>query len=229
MKILRVLGYCVYTILLYLGLPLIGWGLDDVSGFFSYPQLAGYAVVIAAFGLLFGITSLRPGGLGDRGKGQEDKFVHRQRIVRILVIFMLFGALIFVPYADRRNIAVMPDSPLLRWIGLALSSLGIGLIYWSSVALGRLYSPEVTLQKDHHLVSDGVYRYIRHPRYLGGMILALGLSLLFRSWIGLFFTLGFVIILLFRIKDEEALLSREFGAEWVEYCQKSWRLIPYIY
>jgi protein-S-isoprenylcysteine O-methyltransferase Ste14 len=230
MKIVRGVGSFFYTLLIYVGLPLLGWGLDDLPGFFSFPQLVGYSVSIAAFGLLAGYLIQRPGGMGNTlGKGQEDKFVARQRIVRILVTGMLFGALVFVPFADRRGIGVMAGDPVMRWIGLALAILGMGMIFWSGFALGRLYSPEVTLQEDHHLVTDGPYHYIRHPRYLGGMLQGIGLSLLFRSWIGLALTLVFLVIVLFRIKDEEALMSKEFGEEWKIYCQKSWQLIPLIF
>jgi protein-S-isoprenylcysteine O-methyltransferase Ste14 len=230
MKIVRGVGSFFYTLLIYVGLPLLGWGLDDLPGFFSFPQLVGYSVSIAAFGLLAGYLIQRPGGMGNTlGKGQEDKFVARQRIVRILVTGMLFGALVFVPFADRRGIGVMAGGPGMRWIGLALAILGMGMIFWSGFALGRLYSPEVTLQEDHHLVTDGPYHYIRHPRYLGGMLQGIGLSLLFRSWIGLALTLVFLVIVLFRIQDEEALMSKEFGGEWKIYCQKSWRLIPLIF
>jgi protein-S-isoprenylcysteine O-methyltransferase Ste14 len=214
---------------IYVGLPIIGWGLDDLPGFFSFPQLIGYSMSIAAFGLLAGYMIQRPEGLGNRGKGLEDKFVPRQRIVRILVTGMLFCALVFVPFADRRGIGVVAGAPVMRWTGLALATLGMGLIFWSGLALGRLYSPEVTLQKEHRLITDGLYRYIRHPRYLGGMVQGIGLSLLFRSWIGLASTFVFVVIVLFRIKDEEALMSREFGETWKHYCKKSWRMIPLIF
>jgi protein-S-isoprenylcysteine O-methyltransferase Ste14 len=229
MKIARGLGSFLYTLAIYVGLPLLGWGLDDLPGFFSFPQLLGYTVSIAAFGLLAGYLIQRPVGMGNRGKGMEDKFVPRQRMARILVTGMLFCALIFVPFADRHNFWVMMGNPVMRWTGLALATLGMGLIFWSGLALGRLYSPEVTLQKEHRLITDGPYRLIRHPRYLGGMIQGIGLSLLFRSWIGLALTGVFVVIILFRIKDEEALMSREFGETWKNYCQKSWRLIPLIY
>jgi len=118
---------------------------------------------------------------------------------------------------------------MLRWTGLVLATTGMGGIFWSGWALGRLYSPEVTLQKEHHLVTYGPYRWIRHPRYLGGMLQGIGLSLLFRSWIGLILTAVFVVIILFRIRDEEAMMSAEFGAGWQEYCRKSWRLIPLLF
>jgi len=229
MKIARSIASFLYTQVIYIGLPLLGWGFDDLPGFFAFPQLTGYAISIAGFGLLAGFAIQRPGGLGNRGKGQENKFVPRQRVVRILVTGMLFFALVFVPFADRQWIGVMADNPVIRWIGLALATLGMGLIFWSGMALGRLYSPEVTLQKEHSLITDGPYGYIRHPRYLGGMVQGVGLSLLFRSWIGLALTLAFIVIVSFRIKDEEALMSREFGSEWEAYCKKSWRVVPFIF
>ena len=230
MKGVRSTASFLYTLAIYVGLPLLGWGFDDLPGFFALPQLTGYAMSITAFGLLAGYLVQRPGGMGNTlGKGQEGKFVPRQRIVRLLVTGMLFFALVFIPFSDRRDLGVVADQPLTRWTGLVLAILGMGLIFWSGMALGRLYSPEVTLQNGHRLITGGPYRFIRHPRYLGGMIQGIGLSLLFRSWIGLVLTLVFVIIILFRIRDEEAMMRREFGAEWEAYCKKSWRLIPPVF
>lgn len=230
MKISRSFLSFFYTLAIYLGLPLLGWGLDDLAGFFAYPQLVGYAISIAACGLVAGFMIQRPGGMGNTmGKGQESKFVPRQRVVRLLVTAMLFVALILVPFADRRSIGVMADSSVLRWLGLVLAAFGMGLIFWSGIALGRLYSPEVTVQDEHHMVTHGPYRLIRHPRYLGGMIQGVGLSLLFRSWIGLVLTLVFIVVIHFRVRDEEVLMSKEFGAEWDAYCRRSWRLIPWLF
>ncbi|MBN1311633.1 MAG: isoprenylcysteine carboxylmethyltransferase family protein [Anaerolineae bacterium] len=229
MNIIRGIGSFLLTLVIYLGLPLIGWGFGELSGFFSYPQLTGYAISIAAFGVVAAYQMITSPESLHKGKGQADKFVPRQRIVHFLVTGMLFGALVFVPFADRRGIGIMSDVSTIRWAGLVLATLGMGTIFWSGLALGRLYSPEVTLQEGHHLVTYGPYKYIRHPRYLGGMMQGMGLSLLFRSWIGLALTLVFIVIVLFRIKDEEALMSREFGQEWEDYRRKSNKLIPYLW
>jgi protein-S-isoprenylcysteine O-methyltransferase Ste14 len=229
-KILRSISSFFLTLVIYIGLPVIGWGLDDLPGFFAFPQLTGYSISIIAFGLLAGYLIQRPGGMGNTlGKGQTGKFVPRQRAVRILITGMLFGALVFVPFADRHNIGVISDSMSLRWVGMVLAILGMGLIFWSGMALGRLYSPEVTLQKEHRLITDGPYRVIRHPRYLGGLVQGIGLSLLFRSWVGIILTLVFVLVALFRIRDEETMMRAEFGEQWEAYCVKARRLIPFIY
>jgi protein-S-isoprenylcysteine O-methyltransferase Ste14 len=142
---------------------------------------------------------------------------------------LLFGALFFLPFADHRNIGVMMAGQVVRWLGLFLYGLGLALMSWSRAALGRMYSGEVTIQKSHRLIKTGLYRYIRHPIYLGMLSSALGLSFLFRSWIGLVAMIPIVVGLLFRIKDEEEVLRKEFGREWETYCKQSWRFIPYLY
>jgi protein-S-isoprenylcysteine O-methyltransferase Ste14 len=229
MNVLRGFGSFIFTIVLYLGLPLLGWGLDDLRGFFSLNQRMGYAVFILILSIAAGYQAIAaPEGL--RGsKGQEEKLVSRQSIVRVVVILLLLGALFFLPFADRLNIGVMFNSQAVRWAGLVLFVLGTSLVFWSGLILGRFYSGEVTIQKDHLLITSGLYRYIRHPRYLGGIILGIGLSLIFSSWIGLALSIPFIGLILLRIRDEEALMYKEFGQESEEYCKQSWRLIPFLY
>jgi protein-S-isoprenylcysteine O-methyltransferase Ste14 len=229
MKYLRAVAFFFSTLLLYLGLPLLGWGIDDLGGFFSlYPRL-GYATLIAIFGLVVGYQAIdAPEGIRG-GKGEEGKLVYRQSIVRVVMVLLLYFALTFLPFADRRSIGVMVDAQAVRWFGLVLSGLGCALVFWSGVALGRQYSAEVTIQKDHQLITTGLYRYIRHPRYLGVICLAIGLSLVYHSWIGLVASILFLGILLLRMRDEETLLHEEFGQMWDTYCIQSWRLIPHLY
>lgn len=229
MKIFYRIVIIINTIFIYLFLPLLGWGFDNMRSFFDYPQLTVYSISIPITGFVVGWKIKHPAELGNRGKGQADKFVPRQRIIRFLVTGLLLAGLILAPYADRRSIAVMPDLAAIRWVGLILEIIGMSIILWSGFSLGRLYSPEVTLQAEHKLVTDGLYSFIRHPRYLGGFIQGVGLSLLFRSWAGILITNLFLVIILFRIRDEELLMSQEFGDSWKRYCQETWRMIPYIF
>ena len=155
MRLLRALLLGVYTLVLYLGVPLLGWGPGDVRGFLALPQRLGYALMVAATGMWIAYQSATSPESMQIGAGQQAKQVGRQHVVRLAIVALLYVALAFLPFADRRGIAVMQGAGLARWIGLALCTLGMAFILWSSVALGRLYSPEVTVQKDHHLVTDG--------------------------------------------------------------------------
>jgi protein-S-isoprenylcysteine O-methyltransferase Ste14 len=229
MKYLRALAFAALTVLLYLGIPLLGWGPADFPGFFAIPARAGYAALVLIFAMAIGIQALG-GTAGIRsGAGDRSKLVRRQHLVRILMLLAFYVALAFLPFADRRGIAVLGEGATARWAGLALAAAGYALVFWSGLALGRMYSQEVTLQEGHRLVTDGPYRVIRHPRYLGLLALTVGTSLVFRSWLGLAAIAPLLAVLLFRIHDEETLLGQQFGPDWEAYRRRTWRLVPGVY
>ncbi len=153
----------VFTLVIYLGLPLLGWGLGDLKGFFSDPARMGFALLTG----LGAIQAAFQGLVIPEGQDRKEKRVARQTV--FLVVFELLGMalLILLPFCDRRGIAAMPESQGLRFLGLALSLLGGGFMFGSVLSLGRQYSAQVTLQEEHKLISNGLYRFIRHPRYLG--------------------------------------------------------------
>ena len=229
MKFLRAILFFAGTVVIYLLIPLLGWGLGYLAEFFAFSPRLVYSVVVGLFGLAVGIQAYAS-TLGIRGgKGEQEKFVFRQHIVRILLIIALYITLFFIPLFDRLGIGVFSAAVGFNWLGVIFSATGYLLIFLSGLALGRQYSQDVTIQEDHQLITGGVYRFIRHPRYLGIVALSIGVSLVFRSWIGLLATVIFWGVLLYRIRDEEATMRLEFGAQWDSYCQHSWRLFPYVY
>lgn len=229
MKIIRPFWYFLATLVIYLGVTLLGWGLSYLTEYFSDGARLGYAVVVLLFSLAVGVQAyFAPEGInGDRG--EEGKFVPRQRLLAIILVYSMYAALFLIPFFDRRGIGVFTVPEVIRWLGVGLTALGYSLIFTSGLALGRQYSTDVTIQKDHHLVTSSVYRFIRHPRYLGIISLAIGVSLVFRSGVGLAACLFFTGLILLRIMDEELTMHKEFGEEWEAYCRRSWRLIPFIY
>ena len=229
MKYLRGVSFSLTTLAMYLGIPVFGWGVTDLPGFFSASPRLGYAVFVAILSLATGYQAIyAPEGIRGR-KGDKSKRLQRQSVVSALLILLLFRVLVFLPLADRNNICVIRDNQPVRWSGLFFIALGLIIIFWSGVTLGRMYSAEVTIQHNHELITRDLYRYIRHPRYLGALMLSLGLPLLFRSWIVLTLFIPFLIVILLRIRDEETVLSIEFGHDWEQYCKHSCRLIPFIY
>ncbi len=214
-----------FTLIVYLGLPLLGWGLGDVRGFFIDPARLG----LALFVLLSAIAAAWQGMVIPEGQDRKEKKVVRQTVY--LAVIQLLGAalLVLLGFSDRHAWAVLPESPGLRFLGLALAVLGGGIMFWSVLNLGRQYSAEVTIQKDHRLITTGLYAAIRHPRYLGLLLLVAGSALVYRAWIGLAADLVLLATLLWRISDEEKLLRGEFGADWEAYCRHTKRLLPWIW
>jgi protein-S-isoprenylcysteine O-methyltransferase Ste14 len=211
-------------LIIFIGLPLLAWGITDIPGFFQSPARLGYVVLVLLVHLVEVIA------IPDAGSGRTgQRTVKRQRFAVLCLQMISLAMVVAAPFGDRRDLATFSDSNLLRFSGLALFAAGMGLMLWAEATLGRLFSVQVTIQEGHRLVIDGPYRLIRHPRYLGIIIFAIGLSLAFRSWLGLVFVGMLIPVLLWRIHDEEALMHEEFDREWDDYAHRTWRLIPYIY
>ena len=100
---------------------------------------------------------------------------------------------------------------------------------WPVLVLGRRFSGLVAIQRGHELVTDGIDCVIRHPSYLGMIILMFGWALAFRSGPGIILAALIIPPLLVRIRSEEALLRTQFGDQYEAYCRRTARLIPGIY
>src|SRR6266542_3055407 len=229
MKHIRAFLRSLVPVIQLLGFQLLGCGIDDLRGFLSMSPRAGYAVIAAifVFGEVYPVIKRSVGN--QTSKGEESKHVRRQHVLVILLLLFWGVILFFLPLADRRSIGVMIVSQETRWLGLVLFGLGLATILTARVTLGRMYSLEVTLQKSHQLITTDLYRYIRHPIYSGVIIQALGFSLVFRSWIGLAAMIPVAAFFLLRIKDEEAVLQKQFGPQWKAYYERTWGFIPYLY
>lgn len=210
---------------IFVGLPMAGWGVTDTAGFFSHPARLAYALLTLLLQLMVVIRLPNVGS----GRGRGEKTVHRQRLTILLLQVIPLAIVIGAPYCDRRAFAVLGEVDLARYIGLALFALGFMAVNWAEAVLDRQFSVEVTIQKDHKLITGGPYRHLRHPRYLGIIVFTAGISLVFRSWPALILVALLTLVLLWRIGDEERLMSREFGEEWQAYTRRTHRLIPFIY
>lgn len=90
-------------------------------------------------------------------------------------------------------------------------------------------TPFLQIVEDHRLVTDGYYKHIRHPIYLGEIGRSFGLAITLSSLYGLvFMTIG-LLFLLIRIDIEEKMLTEAFGEEYREYQRNTKKLIPCIY
>jgi protein-S-isoprenylcysteine O-methyltransferase Ste14 len=131
-------------------------------------------------------------------------------------------------YTDRLDIGAI-DGDVARYLGLTLYLVGLALRLSPVFVLGRRFSGLVAIQPDHELVTDGFYRVIRHPSYLGLLLGQLGWVLVFRSAIGVLVTLLMIPPLVARMNSEEALLQSEFGQVYADYRRRTWRLLPFLY
>ena len=118
----------------------------------------------------------------------------------------------------------------LTWVGVAIMIFGVIFRQYVIAFLGKFFTATIQIKKDHELVQTGPYRYIRHPSYLGILILSLGLGIAMANWISLLICIVLpAISLMRRIKFEENELEQHFGQQYQDYRKNTWRVIPFIY
>ena len=204
--------------IVYLALGVIGEG--GLAAIFSHGALI--AVVVATFAMS-GLALFTKGNLSS---GVREDRANRWVIVAFAVIGLADG---YVPALTDRLAFFTLDGESLRWFGVALFVVGGALRMAPVFALGERFSGLVAIQPGHQLVTDGLYRFIRNPSYLGLLVNSLGWALAFRSSVGVALTALLIPPLIARMRAEEALLREHFGARYVAYCARTWRLVPGLY
>ncbi len=160
----------------------------------------------------------------------KKSFEHESRLsltigtfagIFIVIAFVLY---LFFPFLFPWLQLPFPD--WVRWIGVILGFVSLMAFWWVHVTLGREFSKILTIQDKHTLITEGPYRYIRHPMYTSTLVY-------FFTWFlistNLFFFIGWILMTLFivtRIPQEEAMLIDQFGDEYKKYILQTGRLFP---
>ncbi len=118
------------------------------------------------------------------------------------------------------------EIPLPSEIGLALLVLGSMFFIFVLFYLRSGFFGETEPKLDF-LITEGPYGVCRHPQYLSFIIMILGFDLMFKSVIGVIFTLTLSVpSVVYRARVEDKLLKDKFGKEWEEYAKKVGFLLP---
>ena len=192
-----------------------------------------YAVHVA-FWTSFGVVPLFQRAASPRAAEPASPVVALEaktaRFSRALLIFhsIAFGAM----YFGLAN-AVFPDRvptwfPGQRVVGTLVMAGGAALMCWARVHF-HSWRFRAKLDEGHQLATEGPFRYLRHPIYMGLNLLALGTAI----WVPTpFVWAGFVLMVLgsdLRARAEETLLDQAFGPTYRAYRARTRRFVPGIY
>jgi protein-S-isoprenylcysteine O-methyltransferase len=145
-----------------------------------------------------------------------------------LVIAVSVTVGVFV--AQNFRAAALPHGRTLASAGVVLFVSGLILRWWAIITLGRFFTVDVTIEKDHELVERGPFRIVRHPSYTGVLLAFVGLALSLRNWAALLVILMPIgAAFIHRMNVEEDALSRALGSRYAEYMKRTKRLVPFIY
>ena len=140
----------------------------------------------------------------------------------VLAQFVLIGLLIFVP-SSGLNTGVF--SYLLSVVSLSSLFLGFVILAVSAIGLGKSLTAHPMPSKNALLVTDGLYRFVKHPIYSGLILSGFGLMITGGFFPHVIFFVLLVVLLNYKASFEEKLLAATY-AGYQEYSKKTGRFIP---
>lgn len=147
----------------------------------------------------------------------------------------LLYSLITVGYALSFSIGATRIGRIYYWntffaIGMTLIAIGLVIRIQSMLILKQYFTYSVAKVENHKIIETGLYKFIRHPGYLGQLIIFIGISTSISNWLSILvmmtpITLGY----LYRIKLEERFMLEQLGKDYSNYQERTKRIIPMIY
>lgn len=212
-----------------IGLVVFGLLLFWPAGTFNYWEAWVFLAVFTVSTWIPGIYLLctNPAALERRMRAGPAAETRTLQKVVITVAFLSAAALLVLSGLDHRfgwstvTTAVSSAGDVLVAIGLGIAVL--------AVIQNRYAAANIRVEAEQHVVSTGLYRLVRHPMYVGNLIMLVGIPLALGSYWGLVFVIPGLVVLAVRIVDEEKALTHEL-AGYREYMQHvRYRLVPYVW
>lgn len=115
-------------------------------------------------------------------------------------------------------------------VGMALFLIGFTIRIHSLMTLKQYFTYTVGKVEDHKLIETGLYKFIRHPGYLGQLIIFIGISTSISNWLSILVMMIPVSIgYIYRIKVEESFMVEQMGEDYLNYQKRTKRIIPMLY
>jgi len=184
-------------------------------------------LIIIAFSILYGFFEIF----------MSMRQSHKRSIVKSgdrLSIWILFIS-ISVGYWLSFIIGATKIGRIYHWntffiIGFVLIVIGLIIRVTAILTLKKQFTYTVTRIENHEFIENGLYKRIRHPGYLGQLIIFLGVSTSLSNWLSILFMIVPVLMgFIYRIVVEEKFMITQMGQKYIDYQNRTKRLIPMIY
>ena len=163
---------------------------------------------------------------------KESKILIRND--RLSMLGLVAGSVMIVSLAfafgiARANSGFAALPQFFFYIGISMMVLGEIIRQTSIRTLGKSFTAAVIIVEGQRLVRKGMYKHVRHPGYLGGIISMVGIGFAMQSWAAVLAALLIVAsVYMSRIYLEEEALRKHFGPEYDDYARKTSMLLPHV-
>ncbi len=125
--------------------------------------------------------------------------------------------------------ASLPVPGWLRWLAAGVALANVFLVRWVFTSIGSNISETFLIKDQHALVTEGPYRWIRHPLYTFATLGFLALGIVAANWFIIIMpAIAFIAIAWLVVPKEEAFLIEEFGDAYRDYARSTGRFLPAI-
>jgi protein-S-isoprenylcysteine O-methyltransferase Ste14 len=184
-------------------------------------------IIIFSFSVLYGLFEFFSGFLQSR----KSKIIRSGDKKSIFVLMICIS----VGYTFAFWVASTKTGRIYHWNELFISGAilvvaGLVIRISSILTLRKQFTYTITQVEQHELIEKGLYRFIRHPGYLGQLLIFLGITVALSNWLSVLLMIIPVISgYIYRIHIEEQFMIKQFGDTYLSYREKTKRLIPRIY
>ena len=183
------------------------------------------AVVVAATAVMIAIRA--PHGRESR----RVKVIKSHKTPLETVILILAWTGFFIPLiwisSPAFSFAEYPlrIGPLIS--GIVCFVIGLWLFYRSHADLGANWSITLEVRDRHRLITQGIYRRVRHPMYTALLLYGVAHALVIPNWVaGPSNLVAFAVLFALRVRAEERMMLEQFGDEYTAYMARTKRLVP---
>ncbi|WP_243286970.1 methyltransferase family protein [Geothrix terrae] len=201
---------------------------DLIASFTNLPTHGISAVILL---LLYAVQSEVRFGRRARSVRTEASDHYSTLIVSLSATVPVFGLSLAIKSTSSLpawfKAAVIPGLPSIAWAGVAFGFLGLATRLWAVLTLRERYTKTLLVHASHAVERGGPYRWVRHPGYLGSLLILNGVALASGNWV--VFVSSLIATLLaytYRIRVEDKMLVGALGQPYADYRQQVRALFP---
>ena len=208
------------------GLLIVGLLLFLPAGTFQYPQ--GWLLLGILFVPMFiaGLVMLKknPELLKKRLNAKEKETEQKEVILFSGIMFL--AAFILAGLSFRFGWLMLPFSVSIIFGAVFLAAYAL---YAEVLRENTYLSRTIEVQENQKVIDTGLYGIVRHPMYMATIFLFLAMPLVLGSVISFVIMLGYIPIIVKRIRNEEQVLTKDLNGYEAYKKKVKYRLIPYIW
>jgi protein-S-isoprenylcysteine O-methyltransferase Ste14 len=161
-----------------------------------------------------------------RGKRTQQRESVSSRLSYMALNLVAFWLMFFDVPQPWLHTRLFSPSPLMNWVGIAITAAGLAFSIWARAYLGSNWSGAVTVKVGHELVRSGPYRWVRHPIYSGLILALLGTAVVRHQVRGVIAVLLAYVGFKIKSKIEEQTMSATFGTAYADYSSTTGAILP---